>query len=675
MPPVRRQVQSGRTGATSHEIKKSRQESRPWPIRAAVCRVSYAARKGKQIDLKDWRTIAANLGRSDAVPYEKSRRGQQANIKYIVVQVQTSRDVICYSSEQQEADLWQQSHQEWQQSHQEWQQPHQEWQQPHQEQQSLPFWALRWLPDVGEDTTQNKSAREAKAEPECAQSGDQNNTSSPPPAAVPDPCEKAGSGGPCDKAGSGRPSHRTGTGSSRDSCEDGKSEANLEPDTISYSAAVKDRGQKEAKTGPVRSSSIPVVSVCEKREAKEEPDVNSYNVAIGAAAGSGARSRQRAVMREKTAVVREETGGSGARRDGSGAIRAAAGSGARRDYSSSRRTTSLDDSPRRHPSTTLDVHRRCPSTTPLDDPPSESKTKPDTISCSMTKLQLTNQRIGGTQAREKIAVAAEVIGAAARSGAQWRSAARAALEAAGICAPNAAAFVSMAADGIPIPARIEAIFAGVVTSAHWSAADQGDASEHDDARGQRATKDDAATSPRTTPSRRTPTATTTSTAAARGSLREAAGGDPRQPARRRVSFDLRSHLERPQDHSHGEDSDGRLDDSDPASQNDTESNATDSEYDGETTYTENHDTPAGRGGRPYDDPPRPGGRPTWGPSLRPAPTGTSNTPTGTSSTPAGNSSTPTGTSRASGTSRPSSTALAPTAPPSTTTSSSWRAPT
>ena len=92
MPPVRRQVQSGRTGAISHEIKKSRQESRPWPIRAAVCRVSYAARKGKQIDLKDWRTIAANLGRSDTAPCEKSRRGQQANIKYIVVQVPTSRD-------------------------------------------------------------------------------------------------------------------------------------------------------------------------------------------------------------------------------------------------------------------------------------------------------------------------------------------------------------------------------------------------------------------------------------------------------------------------------------------------------------------------------------------------------------------------------------------------------
>eukprot|EP00959_Pyramimonas_sp_CCMP1952_P200006 4183408-Pyramimonas_sp.AAC.1 len=74
-----------------------------------------------------------------------------------------------------------------------------------------------------------------------------------------------------------------------------KSEAKLESDTISYSAAVRDRGQKEAKTGPVRSSSIPVASVCEKREAKEQPDENSYSVAIGAAAGSGARSRQRAV--------------------------------------------------------------------------------------------------------------------------------------------------------------------------------------------------------------------------------------------------------------------------------------------------------------------------------------------------------------------------------------------
>ncbi|CAK0863200.1 unnamed protein product, partial [Prorocentrum cordatum] len=92
---------------------------------------------------------------------------------------------------------------------------------------------------------------------------------------------------------------------------------------------------------------------------------------------------------------------------------------------------------------------------------------------------------------------------------------------------------------VPIPARIEAILAGATASVTWFDADEGDSSEHDDTYGQCQTEEDTVSSPRTTPTRRLPTATSTSTAAARDSLRDAAGRGVRQPARRRVSFDLR----------------------------------------------------------------------------------------------------------------------------------------
>ena len=64
----------------SLEINNNRHESRP--LHKAVCRIAYAARKGKRVYPSDWKDVVKVRRLSSEVVSE-------ANVQYIVVQVAT----------------------------------------------------------------------------------------------------------------------------------------------------------------------------------------------------------------------------------------------------------------------------------------------------------------------------------------------------------------------------------------------------------------------------------------------------------------------------------------------------------------------------------------------------------------------------------------------------------